>query len=345
MSGKIRSPRQAGSAVAVLFCTLLNGCLGHHQAVPSLEIPKELNKVTHPPYRIEPPDILQIDLIAAVPKAPYKLQTLDAIAVRVMNTPPDAPVEGVFSIDPEGTVFLGSRYGAPQVAGLTVHDARAVIQEHLKKSLKDPVVEVSLAQTRGVQQVRGPHLVRQDGMIWLGNYGGVHVTGLTIPEARAAIENQLRGSFQDPQVSVDIVGYNSKVYYVIFDGGGAGQQVIRLPVTGNETVLDAIGQVTGLTPVADTQRIWVSRPAAEGCSGQVLPVNWKAITEEGQTGTNYQLLPGDRVFVKALPMVTFDTKLARTLSPFERLFGFSLLGASTIEALKFKNNNNNNNNP
>ena len=38
---------------------------------------------------------------------------------------------------------------------------------------------------------------------------------------------------------MDVQGFNSKLYYVILDGGGAGQQVVRLPVTGNETVLDA----------------------------------------------------------------------------------------------------------
>src|SRR5437764_5776206 len=41
---------------------------------------------------------------------------------------------------------------------------------------------------------------------------------------------------------------------LIFDGGGVGQTVIRLPVTGNETVLDAIAQLYGLSAVSNQDR-------------------------------------------------------------------------------------------
>ena len=43
--------------------------------------------------------------------------------------------------------------------------------------MMDPIVEVSLAQTRAVQQVRGPHLVRQDGTIWLGGHAVTCIEG------------------------------------------------------------------------------------------------------------------------------------------------------------------------
>ena len=43
---------------------------------------------------------------------------------------------------------------------------------------------------------------------------------------------------------------NSKVYYIITDGAGSGEQVFRFPVTGSETVLDAISQIGGLPPVS-----------------------------------------------------------------------------------------------
>jgi hypothetical protein len=60
--------------------------------------------------------------------------------------------------------------------------------------------------------------------------------------AKAAIENHLSKFFQKPSISLDISGFNSSVYYVIFDGGGFGEQVNRFPFTGNETVLDAIAR-------------------------------------------------------------------------------------------------------
>ncbi len=45
---------------------------------------------------------------------------------------------------------------------------------------------------------------------------------------------------------------------------------------------------------------------------QILPVDWKAITAQAATETNYQLMPGDRVFVAEDKMVAFDTGLGLT---------------------------------
>jgi polysaccharide export outer membrane protein len=118
---------------------------------------------------------------------------------------------------------------------------------------------------------------------------------------------------------------------VIFDGGGYGQQIVRLPITGNETILDAIAQVSGLTPVSNKHRIRLARPSpACAPEDQVLAVDWEAITTRGRTETNYQLQPGDRVYIDSDCWVAFDTRLARILSPFERMFGFTLLGSGTV---------------
>src|SRR5262249_11476381 len=79
-----------------------------------------------------------------------------------------------------------------------------------------------------------------------------------------------------------------------------GEQVFRLPATGNETVLDAMSQVNGLSPT----QVWIVRPAAfsSGLPEQFLPVDWKAITRAGNTRTNYQLLPGDCLYVVTQPI-------------------------------------------
>ena len=130
-----------------------------------------------------------------------------------------------------------------------------------------------------------------------------------------------------PEVSVDVLEYRSKMYYVIADGGGAGERVYRLPSTGNETVLDAVAQINGLPSVACKGKIWVARPSPHCCGpDQVLPVDWDAIARGARTCTNYQLLPGDRLYVQADPFIRFDTNLARITAPFERILGIALLG-------------------
>jgi polysaccharide export outer membrane protein len=307
-----------------------------------VEAPKELNKVNHPPYMIEPPDILEIDILQTIPLPPYKVRPLDIIGVRVPGAPEKFPISGAFPVDPEGTIDLGQPYGTLSVVGLTIPEVRAAVEEKLKSIIKDNKADVALVETRAAQQIRGRHLVRSDGVVSLGEYGSVYVSGMTLPQAKKAIEEHLKQYLKDPQVNIDVGAFNSKVFYVILDLGGAGQQIYRQPITGNETVLDGISQVYGLTIVSDTNRIWVSRPGPDGCSS-VLPVDWMALTEKGDPSTNYQLLPGDRIFVKAYPMIRVDTTLARVISPIERLFGVTLLGNSAVRA--FRNSSIQNNNP
>ena len=181
---------------------------------------------------------------------------------------------------PEGTVYLGYRLRLLPCGRHDLEQAAAAIQAGLR--LNNPQVSVALGQFRGVQQVRGDHIVSQDGTITLGTFGCVSVTGLTISQAKCEIERHLSRWLLDPIVSVSVSGYNSKVYYVIADGGGFGQQVYRFPITGNETVLDAISMINGLPPVSSKRHIWLARPTpAQTQCYEILPVNWEAITEAG----------------------------------------------------------------
>jgi RNA polymerase sigma factor (sigma-70 family) len=171
------------------------------------------------------------------------------------------------------------------------------------------LIRASAAITLPAQPLDGQHLVRPDGTVSLGDYGVVRVAGLNLEEAKDAIADRLRegkaaGGPSKEQVkrelTVDVLAYNSKVYYVITDLAGQDEQVYRLPSTGNETVLDAVGQINGLAPVSSKCRVWIERPnAVTGQPPQVLPVDWKAITSEGATATNYVLVSGDRLFIKS----------------------------------------------
>ena len=308
-------------------------------APPHLPLPNELAKTTLPAYRIEPPDVLIIDGIRLIPRPPYRIEPLDVLLISVPGALADAPIAGPYTVTPDGTVNLGFGYGAFRVVGMTLEQAAANIKAGLR--LNNPQVSVALAQFRAIQQVRGEHIVGQDGTISLGSYGCVNVTGLTLSQAKCEIERYLSRWLLDPMVSVSVGGYNSKVYYVITDGAGFGQQVYRLPITGNETVLDAISMVNGLPPVASKRNIWLARPtpAQHGCY-EILPVNWEAITEAGATETNWQVFPGDRIYVKADCFINFDNQLSKVLTPVERLLGATLLGTATVQSFRTNNTNN-----
>lgn len=310
---------------------------------PELNLPKELNKVSMPPYVVETPDILIINATRVIPLPPYKVQPLDQLYVVVQNTLnlpiPEARINNVFAVDPDGTINFGAQYGgAVRVIDLSTQEIEKVVARQLAPFFAEPPrLSVSLAASRGAQIIQGEHLVNQDGVVNLGTYGSVYVTGMTLPQIKLAIEQHLSKYLYKPEVSVDVLSYNSKWYYVITDFAGSGDQVVRLPVTGNETVLDAISQIGGLSAVS-SKRLWIARPAPAGTEDQILPVDWKGITRRGHTRTNYQILPGDRVFVMGNPMTKFDTLMGRTLAPAERAAGVSLLGFSTFKTFETSGN-------
>jgi protein involved in polysaccharide export with SLBB domain len=161
----------------------------------------------------------------------------------------------------------------------------------------------------------------------------VYVSGLTLSQVKAAIEKHLEAFLERPLVSIDMLAFNSKSYYIILEGAGAGDQVLRLPVTGNDTVLDALGQVQGIRAFS-SKHVWIARPSpsGQGCD-QILPVDYVGIVQGGSSATNYQILPGDRVFVAEDKLIALDSALAKMTQPVERVFGVSLLGVQTVQTI------------
>jgi polysaccharide export outer membrane protein len=79
-----------------------------------------------------------------------------------------------------------------------------------------------------------------------------------------------------------------------------------------------------------SKRVWVARPTPIPGNVQILPVDWQAITAQGAVATNYQMMPGDRLFIAEDKMIALDTSLAKVLAPMERAMGFSMLGVGTV---------------
>lgn len=312
----------------------------------SCEVPRELRKTALPEYRIEPPDILLIEGANHLRPVSAPILAGEPLLIQVNRTLPagqtEAPVSrqfktinGMYVIGTDGYINLGPEYGKVLCAGEPLAEIQHRVETHLQRILTKPQVLVTLPNPTTKQFVAGPHLVRPDGTVGLGIYGSVFVAGMTLSEAKCEIERHLSSHMHAPEVYVDVLGYNSKYYYVIADGGGAGETVTRLPSTGNETVLDAISQVNGLPTVACKGQIWIARPSPDCCRpDQLLHVDWRGIAEGAQTCTNYQVLPGDRIYVKADRFITFDTNFAKITAPLERLLGFTILGNGTVRSLQ-----------
>lgn len=224
------------------------------EKIAASNIPNELNKTSMPDYVIEPPDLIVVEVLEALP---------------------GRPITGERLVRPDGTISLDF-YGKVYVAGLTTQEIKEKIVLHLRKYLNDEVLG----------------LIEEDPE-----------TGKEVPVPPG----------ESDRIFVDVTAYNSKVYYVEGDVMAPG----RLPVTGNETVLDAINYAGGLAPTASVPNIRLVRPAPPGSScQQLLPVNYEAIVHAGDTTTNYQLMPGDRLVVYRDPIVRATIFLDRLAAPF-----------------------------
>lgn len=292
------------------------GCLthkgnlsGHHTTPPITlpppgSVPTELNPVTLPEYVIEPPDVIRIEARLKVAKPDPELKRIDE-----------------------------------ELAKAKTDEERLRLRAERAERLKLPPEYTGETRALDFNPVENDFQVKPDGFVYLGAYGSVQVSGMTANQARLAIRSvlarqislELGGVIEDRLlVLVDVVQLNSKYYLVIQDGGGAGETVTRVPITGKEFVTDAISNVGGLREEASKRNIWVARRTPKLNEEQILPVDWVGMTQWGVTNTNYQLFPGDRVYVKAQRLVTVDRTLARLLSPVERVLGVTLLGSQTV---------------
>lgn len=245
------------------------------ERIAASNLPTELNKTTMPPYIVEPPDLLVVEVLEALP---------------------GRPITGERLVRPDGTISLDF-YGKIYVTGLTIPEIKEKIVLHLRQYLTDEALGlIERDETTGEE---------------------IHIP----PQ-------------ETDRVFVDVTAYNSKVYYVMGDVGAPG----RLPVTGNETVLDAINYAGGLAPTASVPNIRLVRPAPPGaCCEQVLPVNYAAIVQAGDTTTNYQLMPGDRLYVYRDPIVRGTIFLDRLAAPFNTVIQTILTYTFTARSLEFLN--------
>lgn len=329
-----------GVLLALLLALWLSGCHAvdyydaslQRPAPAAMEPPRERSMVSLPSYRVEPPDIVQIEMLKLIPLPPYRIDIYDVLQIRVLGTILDQPIDGFFLVEGEGIVSLGPAYGTVRVAGMTIEEATEAIGRKLQEVLTKPDVSVQLARTAGTQPITGQYLVGPDGTINLRQYGLLHVAGKTVTEIRTDLQKHMSQYFDSPEASVDVIAYNSKVFYVITEGAGLGDNVRRVPITGNETVLDALSAVNGLSQVSSAH-IWIARPAPGGfgCE-QILPVDYESIARGGSSTTNYQVLPGDRVFIAEDNITAFNNFLTKVTMPIERLFGTTSLGISTVRS-------------
>jgi protein involved in polysaccharide export with SLBB domain len=170
------------------------------------------------------------------------------------------------------------------------------------------VILIEPADFEASVRLPGDEEVEADGTIQFGQYGQLHVAGMTLGEIRGEAEQAVsRQAERKVPLNVRLVEKRGQVYYVLGEVSSPGSY----PLEGHETVLDALIKAGGINDQADRRSIILSKPSLPGECRVVLPICYRHIVQLGDTTTNYQMHPGDRIFV---PSSSFWKGLGRAFS-------------------------------
>ncbi len=273
---------------------------------------------------------------------PVVVEPPDLVVVEVLEALEGRPISGERLVKPDGTIQLGF-YGEAQVRGLTLPQVKVAIIKELRKFLDDETLGLTVMKQPGAEMFvpDRPAIPPVPGN---GNPFDLNQAAdaskkqepprpiPALEPANAATEESWTIVPPDAsdKVFVDISGFNSMNYYVQGDVLITG----RNPSTGNETVLDALQYAGGLMSTADPKQISLIRPERKGRPAKVYKVDLEAIQERGEVATNYQIFPGDRLFVGRNEVVKKTAEMDRLNAPLQTMTGMMLQQAFALRALQ-----------
>ncbi|MEM6821346.1 MAG: polysaccharide biosynthesis/export family protein [Verrucomicrobiota bacterium] len=138
--------------------------------------------------------------------------------------------------------------------------------------------------------------VTPDGYITYLEVSNFPVAGLTIDEARQALEDALREFYRAPKVIMVPYSLNSKRYTILGKVKRRGVYPLDRPMTLIEAIARSEGIEIGLfehraVELADYERSFIVR------NKQRLPVNFSELFLQGDLAQNVPLEPGDYIFL------------------------------------------------
>ena len=282
-----------------------------------------------PTYRIEAPDIVRLDVMRLIPRPSYRIDAYDVLQIRGYGVLLQQPIDDYFLVEAGGIVTLGPAYGVVRVEGMTTEEASAAITQMLRTFLPYAQATVRLARSANAQDISREYIVGPDGVINISRFGAVRLIGLTVTEARLAIQERLAPYFDRPVVGVEVVGFNSKFYYVITaEAALLGESVLRFPVTGNETVLDAIGQLSqtpGMHKVS-SKTMWVARPVPDSCNEEQICHPLGRHRPRRRDDNQLPTPAADRLYIVNDNLVAMNNYVNIVTSPIAKLLGVTSLG-------------------
>jgi polysaccharide export outer membrane protein len=300
-------------ASLILTCAAVSGCstlssLGlpfGSTANPILDSAKAISE--SPGRSLQLPRELETQ-----PLENYLVEIGDTLFIEAVNFDATIRLPGDQIIQPDGTISVGE-FGSWSVVKKSVEQIQAEVQSIIDvKTKQDLEAEFAKEQLRD-QQTREDQTARaaQDSGASRPDFELADVDAEDIDvdsesaearrqrELRLALERRIEDQIGRNKISVRLVNWDSQRFYVLGEVNSPG----FFRFTGNQTVLDAIIEAGGLSSKANHHQIIVSRPTPCGSCRIVMKICYDQIVQLGDASTNYQLRPGDRVFVPGLTLI------------------------------------------
>jgi len=169
---------------------------------------------------------------------------------------------------------------------------------------KTDVIEISVMRH---PEVSGQYVINNEGKIQYDFVGDVEISGNTKDEVKKLLTEILSKYIISPEVTVKIVGYNSKVVYVIGEVGRPGKIFMRGDTI---TVREALIQAGLPLLSAKSTKGSVITPAQDG-NAEKKRVNVQKLLYEGDLRENLVMNPGDTLYIPPTGLA----KTMRILSP------------------------------
>ncbi|NNE93838.1 MAG: hypothetical protein HKN23_19480 [Verrucomicrobiales bacterium] len=143
--------------------------------------------------------------------------------------------------------------------------------------------------------------VMPDGMLHYETAGGINVKGRTIPEISAALTERLIEDYPNSVVSVNLADAQSQRFWTLGQIRNPGAYPIQKPTT----LLDAISMAGGMAAgqsdfEGDTQEMVDLDRSILIRGGDVVPVNFRKLIEQGDMSQNVYVEANDYIYLPSV---------------------------------------------
>ena len=184
-------------------------------------------------------------------------------------------------------------------------------REHVAQQYRVSCPDVVEVRVASRPEFDAHYQIGPDGKINLGEYGQLRIEGKTPAEIVNLLSQDVGAA--PNQISVRVREYGARTIFLF--GEVVGWQR-SLPYQGQETVLDVLQRVGGITPGGEPADVYVVRPHLnDGRRPEVFHVNLQDIVMRGDAKTNIRVEPFDQIYVGETAAARVQQQLPPWMQP------------------------------